>query len=239
MNVYIPFVSSSPPRRGIGIPSDHANAEDVTKLGCSFWYDWGCGPLTPGYVPMSWAGGMVVLPVDYSGYLLVLNEPENSNQANLTPGTAVGLVLLLAHAYPLAKLIIGGTGYGGFGWLMDFVQALGDYRPAGWHVHGYTEIYAGHSITADMICKWWSDARVMTGGGDFWITEMADCTGDLDSARKLMTFCERNAWVTRYAWFANRLTGHEWYYPQGWHNPALIDDNGLTQLGKMYIQDNR
>lgn len=231
--IFVPLVLARPAgveRRGVGLASGHRIASDVDLLHCSWYYDWDVtSDPDPRYVPMSWSGGMVNLPSDYSGYLLVLNEPENPYQANQSPTEAAARVLALQAAFPNANLIIGGVGVWGGSWLLSFVAALGDYRPAGWHVHGYVESY----LTPQDVIDFWDWARSVTPGGEFWITEFADTNG---SGQELVNSLRGNPWVTRFAWFANRLDGTESWYPQNWaNNPALISPSGqLTSYGLIY-----
>ena len=51
--------------------------EDIARMDIDWWYAWGSNQSTdPKYVPMSWCGENPNLPSDYSGYVLVFNEPE-------------------------------------------------------------------------------------------------------------------------------------------------------------------
>jgi hypothetical protein len=214
---------------GIGLPTGHAVLSDVDLLGASWYYDWGnSGYKDSRYVPMSWAGEPIDLPQDYNGYLLILNEPEHQSQANLTPEEGARRVIELSKVFPKAKLIIGGVGYWGRGWLLQFVFELKDYQPAGWHVHGYVEAW----LTTQDIIDYWLWARDILPGGEFWITEFADTNTD---SKELIDYVKQQKWINRYAWFANRLNGNESWYPSNWiNNPALIVDGQLTERGKYY-----
>ena len=235
---FVPMVYAPRQKRGASLVDAGANTDDVARLGASWWYNWHHnGPIDGRYVPMSFRGSATDIPVEYSGYVLVLNEPENAGQANLTPAQAAARVLAVAQARPDARLIVGGYGYFGREQWPQFVSALGDYRPAGWHVHGYVEASQYWTVTLADVTAWWTTARAQAPGGEFWITEFAD-TVDGQHAQGLLGFVRGAAWVDRHSWFANRMTGVETWYPPWWtHNPALIDNYGaLTHDGARYVQ---
>lgn len=227
--VFIPLLIVSA-LMGVGLPTQAQYPADVGTLGATWFYNWSTDFMgVEGFVPMSFYGDDPHLPASYDGYLLVFNEPENGGQTNLTPGAAAARTLALAATYPQARLIVGGTGYSGRAWLSEYVKLLGDYRPAGLHVHGYVE----GDISAGAIIEYWTWARSL-GIGEFWVTEFAETNGDMAAARRLIDWCRQNS--TRYAWFTNRLSGREWYYPQHWrYNPALLDEDGLTDYGRIYL----
>ena len=222
-------------RRGVGLPVGHVYTPDVDTLGAEWWYDWKCTAEhleDDRYVPMSWSGGqyLPMLPYSYSGYLLALNEPDNDGQLGISPVQAVIAIHYLQLKYPKAKLIIGGVSAYGGSWLQTFVAGLGDYRPAGWHVHGYTE----YGTTADDLMRWFKFARETCPGGAFWVSEFAD-VGESDQAESLMRQVHDCPWINRYAWFASRLERGDWYVPKYWRLPGLINPDGsLTEMGKLY-----
>jgi hypothetical protein len=239
---YVPSVHSTGPtpdvdlsiRKGVGLPSDRVNISDVDLVQAEWYYDWACTTINlkdSRYVPMSWSGAwQLPLHNKYSGYLLALNEPDNAGQLNITPSEAAKRVKTLAGHYPAARLIVGGPSYFGKEWLIKFVEELGDYKPAGWHIHGYCE----WSLTAQQIIQWFTEARAICKWGELWITEFAD-VGYLGEANKLLDFVKNTSWISRYAWFASRLTGQEWYFPKHWKNPTLIQsDSTLSFIGKIY-----
>jgi hypothetical protein len=238
-NYFVPSIITPidpylPNRKGACLPMDHVHRADVGLVGAYWFYDWACtnGFVNdPSYVPMSWDGGwMLPLPPTYTGPLLVLNEPDNDGQLNIHPAIAAARILELANHYPQAQLIIGGFSYYGEKSLREFVQHLGTYRPAGWHVHGYAE----WNITTAQVMAWFSNARNICPGGQFWVTEFAS-VGDDDLSDELMHAVRNASWIDRYAWFTTRIGVADWYLPKHWRNPALVDANGqLTRLGEMY-----
>jgi len=213
----------------------HVKIDDVAALRCDWYYDWGATAAylpDPRYVPMSWTGGHFLpgLPADYAGYLLALNEPDNAGQANLDPCEAAKRVRILAAKFPKAKLIVGGPSAYGGKWLVDFCAELGDFRVAGWHVHGYAEWDA---TDADVLA-WFEFARQVTATGEFWVTELAD-VNPRPMPATLMLAVKRAKWIDRFAWFASRLARDDWYLPAHWSNPALIGlDGAKTSTGDVY-----
>lgn len=89
--------SNASPKRGFG----GGNSSWITGTNSSWYYNWGKNPLDdPGlsseFVPMFWSGGAVnnnninEIANDASvDYLLGFNEPERSNQANMTVANAL------------------------------------------------------------------------------------------------------------------------------------------------------
>lgn len=222
-------------RRGVGLPVGHVHLPDVDLLGAEWFYDWKCTPQfldDARYIPMSWSGGqyLPMLPYSYGGYLLAMNEPDNDGQLGITPLDAVVRMQHLQSKYPKAQLIVGGVSAYGGSWLQAFVAGLGDYRPAGWHVHGYCEWGA----TADDLMRWFEFCRKTCPGGALWVSEFADVDGG-SQAESLMRQVHECPWINRYAWFASRLEQSDWYMQKHWSNPALIEPDGqLSAYGRMY-----
>lgn len=229
--LFIPIVITTA-LMGIGLPSQAQYLNDVNILKVSWFYNWSTEFIgIEGFVPMSFNGDDPRLNPNYNGYLLVFNEPENSNQTFLSPDIAAVKTLTLAKIYPNAKLIVGGTGYFGRVWLNEYINLLGDYRPTGLHVHGYVE----GNISIEMIIEYWTWVRSL-GIGEFWITEFSETNGNMEVAKRLINWCKQ--FSTRYAWFANRLSGNEWYYPKYWkQNPSLLIGDNLTDYGTLYLSD--
>lgn len=98
----VPAVIAKSAKRGIAC--DLASAADLQALstGVSWWYNWG-GKLgvsgaTMDYVPMLWGKGSSVTAMQANllanpgiNYLLLMNQPNLTDQANLGPGDAAAL----------------------------------------------------------------------------------------------------------------------------------------------------
>lgn len=180
-------------------------------------------------MPLSWSGSKGELPSNYSGYLLVFNEPDNREQGNLKPILAASQIKALQYSLPNAKLIVSGVTQFGTGWLDEFGKNLGDYKPVGYHIHSY--IFPGTDLTY-IQTGWFPQVRHYCNG-EIWLTEFADL---METGKELLEFVVSQPWITRYAWFANRMIGNESWYPKGWpNNPSLINKDGeLTSYGKLY-----
>lgn len=230
--LFVPLIVVPIPnlRQGVAVIMAHEIPADVDLVGASWWYNWWHSPNIPDsrFVPMSWAGEDPQLAPDYVGYLLVLNEPENTQQANLTPAEGAARVLLLASLYPYAKLIVGGTGIiNGPEWMAQLLIAMGTYRPAGFHIHAYIE----GAITSAMIGQYISNMRQLLPG-ELWLTEFGDTLGN---GRELMSLVAASE-ADRFSWFANRMDIGADYMPSYWFNDfSLVDSGGqLTQFGEYY-----
>jgi hypothetical protein len=215
--------------------------EDIATLGCAWYYDWQCNPAQlsdPGYVPMSRDGLMVSLPADYSGPLLVFNEPTGKEPFGypITAADAAIRYRALRLAFPLAKFVVGGvsawdcnvTGSGT--WLKDFkriIACLGCPKPYAYHVHGYVEdwIKVGH------LKIWWTHQQSVVGG-KLWISEYNDVSGNAANLHALTDWIKSRTWVERYACFTNRSGSEPWALGAGCN---LVDEYGrLTESGEFY-----
>jgi hypothetical protein len=182
---------------------------------------------------MSWAGADPNLSIGYNDYVLLFNEPDRPDQANLTPETGVALYKALCLKYPQAKWVVGNVFYAV--WLYTFkTLCLLDPSipmPTTWGLHAYTS-------SADYVPRMLSyleDAHVQLGG-DFWITEFGSVVGDVFADNALVKFFESKPWIKRWAIFCNRAKGDEWWFPQAWHDFQLFDwtTGELTNVGKWY-----
>lgn len=94
-----------------GIALTYPYYEDLQVTGSTWWYVWGPCPLDapPGCVPMSWAGADPNLPIDYNDYVILFNEPDRPDQANLSPAIALVRYKELVQMYPRVKWVVGNT----------------------------------------------------------------------------------------------------------------------------------
>jgi hypothetical protein len=235
-NTYLPYVSSVTRKRGVGVSQEYTNEDDLTLLGASWWFDWDAAEHNftgIEYVPMSWSGNMIETTAKN---ILVFNEPDNREQANLRPNEAASRYGQLVDRYGVDRLIVGGwTYWGGWSWVNLFMQEVssrGLPMPTRWHCHGYCE----WGITPKQLVDYWTDCHDLTGG-TYWITEFGDPFGNLEAITVLPPWMESTSWIERYSAFTTRITGGETWYPSLWPKPAvmaLVDDNGLTEIGGIY-----
>lgn len=237
-----PNTPSTSPASKKGLAWAHSEfAQDYDALNVSWWYDWGTTPAhmsyKPGYIPMSFAGQMVSLPADYSGYLLVFNEPNNSAPygSHLDPAEAAKRYLQLRQAFPQAKLVVGGISIWAIGWLQSFYAAVQQQdgrapTPAAIAVHSYIEDW----ITVNEALRRLNEIHDFVQR-PIWVTEFGACDGTANTMYQLVNFFENTTWVERYSAFTNRQQGTEpWAICSGTN---LFSWNGqITAAGLVYQQ---
>lgn len=131
------------------------------------WLFWGSSlelytdegePFPPGKVPMlfgvrspsgNWdpvAQFYNDIPRNYGGELILINEPDLEEQANMTPREVADLMQVIAGDFPNAKLVVGNVSQRdislGCPWLTEFLTLIGpDLRARiwriGWHWYDY------------------------------------------------------------------------------------------------------
>ena len=246
-----------------GIAYDLATPEDLQALspGVSWWYDWGQKPNAG--VPADYAAryGMDFIPMlwrDFTPsdieayltanpgikYLLLLNEPNLTDQAKLTPEAA-------AQLWPQYEAVVAKTGVKLVGPAITWGTMAGYADPVVW-LDAFHAAYAGanggRAPLIDYLAFHWYDYglkdqldRLLKYGKPFWVTEMAnwhtgDGTAQIDTVAKqkvqmadMVALCEGRADVFRYAWFTGRWSNDT-------HFTSLLGANGeLTELGSYYL----
>ena len=246
-----------------GIAYDVATAEDLQALspGVSWWYGWGQKPKSTvptdhvarygmDFIPMLWrdfkaADIEAVLASDPSTkYLLLMNEPNLTDQANLTPQAA-------AQLWPSYEAVAAKTGVKLVGPAITWGTMAGFADPVVWldaFIAAYKAANSNRAPQIDYLAYHWYDYglkdqldRLLKYGKPFWVTEMAnwhngDGTAQVDSVAKqkvqmadMVKLCEERADVFRYAWFTGRWSNDT-------HFTSLLGANGqLTELGQYYV----
>jgi hypothetical protein len=258
------------------------------SLGITWWYDWGWGigatggnsnslVYTPGveYVPMVWKSLPGEGSVEWNNFKkfaqnrpgswwLIFNEPNISDQANLTPQDAAALYKQIRNTIkswdPTAKLIVGGVSImGNLGegrdWFEKFFRDyfdLGEDDPIpptevirehfdGWHFHAYADTwllgppYSRSSWIAKV--EGIIDWVKENNGGEIWVTEWGVLWEGLDISSVMsetLSYLENNNDITRYAWFAT----HSCLVPNNlcFKGSLLLDPlkTDLTAAGQIY-----
>jgi Glycosyl hydrolase catalytic core len=110
--IHLPMIYATPqpvpttalPYKGLAW-ADTRYPEDLAALNVSWFYVWGpSGPDIPGVerVPMLWGGNIsTAIQPDYAGDLLVLNEPNLPNQANVSPTAAAAKMPQFGRGIPM------------------------------------------------------------------------------------------------------------------------------------------
>ena len=215
---------SSDPYKGIA----NSPASEIAELGATWCYNWGTQPSTtdcgdPLFVPMVWDGSDVsgaITSIGNAGYTTVLgfNEPNKSDQANMTVEQAIALWPTLTSD-PSIRVGSPAVSDDGRAWLESFMtqaQANGlrvDFIAMHWY--GWN---AG-SCTASQLegaINWASQ-----WGLPVWITEFG-CMGSSNTDEQTLiqffndaiAMLQQHPLVERYAWYPWN-TYNDLYLPNG------------------------
>lgn len=237
---------------------------DSLKSGVSWWYNWHYETAAPAnynedyqmeFIPMLWGNNssadfsrvknFILLHPEIQ-YLLVLNEPNLTDQANQTPVQAVAnwlqyeqLISDLQDQQRTVYLV---------GPAMNWGNMSGYEDPLAWldaFYQAYRQANNGRDPKIDYLAFHWYDYgldtqlnRLQKYGKKIWITEMANWNPAINSYKKqakqmrqMVGQCESREDVFRYAWFIGRGSGLEDKYTNLF-NPAPGD---LNALGKLYL----
>jgi hypothetical protein len=257
-----PSLAAKSAKRGIAY--DLAADADLSALapGVSWWYNWSARPnaSVPAdyrtrygmeFVPMLWNGNFddaatvtwLKANADIK-YLLVLNEPNLVDQANLTPQQA-------AQLWPRYEAVAASTGVKLVGPAMTWGTMANYTDPVIWldaFIDAYKTANGGRAPQIDYLAFHWYDYglaaqldRLTKYGKPFWVTEFAnwhngDGSAQIDTEQKQITqmldmvsVCGQRTDVFRYAWFTGRWNNDT-------HYTSLLAGSGqLTALGTQYI----
>ncbi|WP_255551073.1 glycosyl hydrolase [Granulicella sp. dw_53] len=257
-----PLVAAKSPKRGIAY--DLANPADLAVLspGVSWWYNWSPTP-NPGvptdyttryamdFYPMLWNGSFNVASVEAFlkanpniKYLLVMNEPNLTDQANLTPQAAAAI-------WPQYEAIAAEAGVQIVGPQMNWGTMANYNDPVVWldaFYAAYEAANGGRLPRIDALGFHWYDYgldgqldRLTKYQKPFWVTEFANWHSQNDGAQittlaaqekqmtEMVATCESRSDVIRYAWFTGRISPDP-------HFTSLLGAPGqLTPLGTLYL----
>ncbi len=247
-----------------GVAYDLASKQDLSVLapGVSWWYDWGLQP-NPGapanyrakdgmdFYPMLWNASYDTATVEAwlaanpkVKYLLVLNEPNLTDQADMTPQQA-------AAAWPGYEKIASDMKVKLVGPQITWGTMPGYSDPVAWldaFYAAYAAANGGRAPRIDYLGFHWYDYglggqldRLAKYGKPFWVTEFANWHWQNDGAQidtlqkqeaqmtDMVAVCEQRADVFRYAWFTGRWSPDP-------HFTSLLSGTGvLTELGTLYL----
>jgi len=229
-------------KKGIGFSSNY-NITQLESLNVSWYYNWGPASdlsITDNsivFVPMVYSQNTLnkTFPQKYS-YILGFNEPDNSNQSNLTYNQALNLWqnLLNIPNKQLAKIgspAMAGTSIDNGSWLEMFMKS--NPKVDFICIHWYKGISVNNFI---------KDIKAIINKYNLpvWITEFAPQTSSSssDSPRKYtqddvnnfikgsLTWMESESMVQRYAWHNSKVIGST--------SNLFNEDGSLTETGKVY-----
>jgi hypothetical protein len=232
---------------------------------CHSWTEWHGYHEGIELIPMLWGryrwlGGRRIdylqrlnrnVPSDYDGWIIFINEPTLSGQANMTPREAAELWLQAIKLYPFAKwtspqLLIGHDAplYAGQlqtarSWLAEWwrlIPYFTRHRVRAWAYHNYID---DPQRQARRSLEWASWLRSGLDDGDrqeLWVTEwglgMAGRDDEGESAvRELRDWYDQQ--VDRHAFFTNYEPADE--YPHSQNTLLFRADGTPTGLGRGWL----
>jgi hypothetical protein len=184
-----------------------------------------------------------VLGADYAGNLLWLNEPNDSNQANMTPAEALHFYRMTRAALPHARLIGPNMTFitadkwdHDARWLRDFINIATSEGVVldfgGMAVHNYAPTYEEHTRLHN---EWVTLlARLGFGHLPLWVTEWGvdyRNEGAAERVRLLCQFYDSSPSVYRHAWYIH----HAWQGDTFPIQSYLHNGNELTEAGRGWL----
>mgnify|MGYP003492527398 FL=1 len=252
-------------KRGLAYNLTNSADLDTLKSGVSWWYNWYYTTTAPSnyfddyqmeFIPMLWGGNTsnsditavksFILNHPEVKYLLVMNEPNLTDQANRTPEQAAvdwlkyeQVVSDLAAQQRTVYLVGPAMTWGTMPNYSDPVVWLDAFYAA------YKNANGNRPPMIDYLAFHWYDYglagqldRLQKYGKQIWVTEMANWNPQINSYQKqaaqmvdMVNICETRADVFRYAWFIGRGT-----YPDNKFTYLFNPSPGeLNDLGKLYL----
>jgi len=254
-------------KRGIAFNMVSPNDFAALSKGVSWWYNWSTAfdPKTPSnylrdygmdFVPMLWGGNTsksdmttvenFILAHPEIKYLLVMNEPNLTDQANRTPEEAAAdwikyeqVVSDLSAKGRTVYLVGPAMTWGTMDNYSDPVVWIDSFYTA------YRNANNGRDPHIDYLAFHWYDYglsaqldRLKKYNKQIWVTEMANWNPQINSYAKqeqqmtdMVNTCETRSDVFRYAWFYGRGTFPDTHYTYLF----TANDGELSELGKLYI----
>jgi hypothetical protein len=246
-----------------GVAYDLAASADLAALspGVSWWYNWAASPNAAvptdyaskygmEYDPMLWNFNFNAADIEAYlqanpgiKYLLVLNEPNLTGQANVTPQQA-------AQQWPQYEAVAAQTGVKIVGPAMTWGDMTNYNDPVVWldsFYVAYERANGGRAPEVDYLAFHWYDYGLSAQldsldkyNKQIWVTEFANwhsgdaaaittLAGQETQMDSMVTLLEGRSDVFRYAWFTGRLTPDP-------HFTSLLGATGqLTGLGTDYL----
>lgn len=247
------------PKRGVCTNFRVSEMPSMLGAGVSWCYNWGHGPISDSrkallsangmeFVPMIWNGGFSLSnlsSVTESGYVLAYNEPNLTDQANMTPAqAAASWPTLLQAARSLNLKIVGPA--------MNYGTLSGYNDPVKW----YDEFLAQPGVSLDDLAAIALHCYMPNGaalkslmirkfakyGKPIWLTEFENgearnVENQTTFLEQTITYLEADPAVERYAWFMDN-TGSNDRAP---HFPLITvpsvnnSNSEVTNLGRLYM----
>lgn len=212
------------PKRGVGENEfRYAQQAEALMPGVSWYYTWGGAPHNSTadlegfeFVPMAWnySEGFLTSAREYIlthpnvKYILGYNEPNFTNQANMSPEEAAEHwpeIQALANEFGL-KIVAPALNYSNTAWQpVEWMTAFDAL--VGRDAYDYTAIhcYGGAGVMKELAGRFHD-----TFGKDVWVTEFCFWPGEggyvnpdsqIASMIESVEWLEKTDWIHRYAWF--------------------------------------
>jgi hypothetical protein len=259
----IPVILKSA-KRGLAFNLTNPADFNALKEGVSWWYNWHWKTDAPSnyldnyqmeFIPMLWGRNA---PEDFARvksfilahpeieYLLVMNEPNLTDQANRSP--AVAAADWLAYENVVEEIEATGRELALVGPAITWGTMTNYWDPVVWldaFYSAYKGANAGRDPRIDYLAFHWYDYgldsqldRLAKYGKRVWVTEMANWNPAINSyekqaeqMRQMVALCESRDDVFRYAWFIGRGD-----YPDNRFTYLLDAEAGVpTSLGELYL----
>lgn len=255
--LFIPIIERQPMSSKRGLATHHPEVmTDARLLDATWRYDWLPDTPTAPYVesvPMVYSPYVLMQLIlgacelgGNSLYLMGFNEPDRPDQANVVPTDAVVYWLLLEMLYPNRLLVSPAPSHLYPEWLAEFraefIKLTGHPpRFDALAIHCYFSDDADScKAVVEQVIKYAQDWDVP---GGVWVTEFGpacsaagfDASKSASEARAFIQWMDENPYVTRYAWFPTRLDGSEYWRPNLRDWAPLVDGDGRTHWGWVYI----
>jgi len=252
-----------------GIAFDLTSSADFAAIskGVSWWYNWRpiCNSKVPpsyyltygmDFIPMLWGGNTstndmnlvksYILAHPEIQFLLVMNEPNLTDQANRTPGQAASD--WIKYEQVVGDLAAKGRTIYLVGPAMSWGTMANYPNPVVWldaFSLAYKSANGGREPKLDFLAFHWYDYGLNAQldalkkyNKMIWVTEMANWNSQINSYAKqalqmqeMVAVCESMTDVYRYAWFYGRGS-----FPDNKFTYLLTPNDGeLSDLGKLYI----
>jgi len=235
-----------PTSKGVSLQKSYC--QDVALLGGEWNYNWGPEPVQgceAGFVPMIGGRfsptqlGRAILWATRSGWLLGFNEPDHAEQANIPPEEAAILWRQIEEArLPGVRLVSPATVQGDLNWLRQWRNAYYARYNEYPHVDAWAfHYYGGASGLYNALSAMVAQLDAWGEPGEVWVTEFGRCDDKaVDFMESAISIFKASPYVTRYAWFTNRIRGDEPWNPGGVANQCalLTMDGQLRPLGQRY-----
>lgn len=249
--VFLPFIVSngaSAPAIRKGIPLTYSDCSTAIAMGVTWEHSW--SPTPPNCagmdnVPMIWsAAEMNTTLGGNSQWVMGFNEPDLSWQSNLSPAQAAQLWRQVEQKYPTRKLLSPGPSGANPNWLLDFRNAyIAAYNTPPRLDGLQTHCYAWYTSQCTDLMQIYLGYANSWGVPEIWVTEFSFATTSPSSPTRapqemqnFITWMQGNPKFTRYAWYASKIQGNEWWSMPAFHTPLVDWNTGQpTSFGSAYL----